>query len=118
MKKTKRLLSSRELAVLAKLGATPTLDSGRVFGDTDGVIRWPRFTKYRYFGLGVEVKSTDKKSFSVKKIDLQKVLKQSRDYGRMPIFVTAFDDIEFVTVRLDDFNAILEDYRDNLPNES
>lgn len=111
MKKTKRQLSSRELGVLSKMGATPTLDSGRVFGDTDGVIRRERFTKYRYYGMGVEVKSTDNNSFSIKREYLDKVLKQSRDYGRMPLFVVDFGkNNEFITLRLDDFLAILDDH--------
>lgn len=117
MKPSKRKLGDRELGILARMGATPTLNSGATFGDMDGFIRKFRFTKYSYSGIGVEIKSTEKKSFSIKILDLLKAYKQARDYGRMPVFVTDFAKTDaVVTLRLDDFMAILSE-NDDLTNE-
>lgn len=105
---TGRRLAKREKETLKAMGATRTINSGATFGDGDGRIK---FTKamgyYDYRGILVEVKSTDKKQFILKRDILEKAEKQAAANRDMPILVVDFGDRRYVLLAEGDFSDII-----------
>lgn len=107
-KQSKRQLSDREIHTLKMLGAAQSQESGRIWDDSDGFIKTGKIGFYGYEGVLVEVKATEKKSFSVTKDLLDKIYKQALQFTRMAILAINFDNKSYVVMRLEDFRDLLD----------
>jgi hypothetical protein len=99
-----RQLSDREKEFLEFLNARPTINSGATFGDNDGTAY---FQVGDYDKISIEVKCTDKKSFSLKKEIWQKTNKEARRIDQMPIMGIDIDGEKLVVMSANDFLAMV-----------
>ena len=106
-----RKLANRELDFLRYLGAEPTINSGATFSDADGKIEllYP-LGRYQNKRIIVEIKSTDKKSFSIRQTVLNKLLKEAREQNGLPILGIDINGSKYVLIDAAHFTDIIGDY--------
>jgi len=97
-----RKLSDREKKFLEILDANPTINSGATFGDADGILS-------NYSGrYGIEVKSTDAKSFSIKLETWKKVKRESNRIGLEPILAIDIQGERLIVLSNNQFLTLLD----------
>jgi len=99
-----RKLADREESFLELLKAGQTINSGATFGDGDGVIR---HNVGDYNRIGVEIKCTDSKSYSLKKETWDKIDTEASRIGYMPLLGIDIDGTRLVTMTANDFMMML-----------
>lgn len=107
----KRNKAARTTKILASMGATETINSGATFADNDAILKtdFP-IGNFRYNGISIEVKATNKKSFSVSKELWEKIKKEAAAGYHLPTLVIDLLDGDKTLVVLDkeDFIDIIE----------
>lgn len=107
-----RQLQLSEKSALYNLKADSTINSGATFEDADGVIHG----KYGYYsqnGFLVEVKSTAKKSYSLKLAEVLKLRQQAANEQRTPLFAITIQNEQYVILEILHFRDLL-DWQDEL----
>src|SRR3990167_4806712 len=106
-----RKLADREKKGLKQMGARPTINSGATRQDGDGrkILGCP-IGMANYNALFIEWKSTDAKSFSVKKDTMEKARRQALQNNDLPILVVDMKLDKYVVLGYDDFMDLLDDY--------
>jgi hypothetical protein len=99
-----RQLSDREKSFLKFLDAKPTINSGATFGDNDGT---SYFQIGDYDKISIEVKCTDKKSFSLKAETWKKAEREARRIDQMPIMGIDISGERLVVMSANDFLAMV-----------
>lgn len=99
-----RQLADREADFLKLLGARETVNSGATFGDGDGVIR---HNVGDYDRIGVEIKATDAKSFSLKKETWDKIDTEASRIGYMPLMGIDISGTKLIVMTANDFMMML-----------
>ena len=104
-----RKLGNREKDILNWLGAKPTINSGAIFDDADGIRKliYP-VGFYAWDKLIIEVKATEKISYSVTDRLLEKVNKQATQLQGIPIIAVGTKRNSFVIVRTSDFTDLMD----------
>lgn len=106
-----RKLANREEKIIKKMGARKTVNSGATRNDGDGRKILGCKVGYRqYNGILIEIKSTDAKSFSVKKDTMEKARRQALQNDDLPILVVDMGVDKFVVLGYDDWMDLLDDY--------
>ena len=104
-----RQLANKEKELLEKLGAKATINSGATFGDADGKILLKKpIGFYQYEKLAIEVKATEKKSYSIKLDTFKKLAKEAQQINAMPILGLDISGKQFIILQLNDFQDLLE----------
>lgn len=104
-----RQLAEREKQTIKDMGGKPTINSGATFQDGDGRIKFNTSLGYYGFrGMLLEVKSTDKKQFTLKKDILEKAELQARANKDLPAVVVDFGKKRYIILDEADFTDILE----------
>ena len=98
-----RQLSDREKAILKKLGAQATINSGATFSDADGILRNRRANDY-----GIEIKATDAKSFSIKLETWNKVKKETTRIGLEPMLAVDIQKTTLIVLDINEFLTLLD----------
>lgn len=103
-----RKLAEREKRFLQLLDATETINSGATFEDGDGYVELLAPIDYSgHKKIFVEVKSTDKESFSLKLMDWKKYRKQGTRIGMLPLMGIDIQGERLVVLTLSDFMSII-----------
>src|SRR4030067_1041102 len=106
-----RKLANREKDGLKKMGATRTINSGATRQDGDGrkVLKC-KIGMANYSALFIEWKSTDAKSFSVKRDTMGQARRQALQNNDLPVLVVDMKLDKYVVLGYDDFMDLLDDY--------
>lgn len=99
-----RWLADREESFLELLNARLTVNSGATFSDGDGVMH---YQVGDYDRIGVEVKATDAKSYSLKKETWEKINREARRINLMPIMGIDISGERLVVMDANDFMSML-----------
>lgn len=106
-----RKLATREKKGLKQMGARPTINSGATRQDGDGrKVLACKIGFANYNALFIEWKSTDAKSFVVKKDTLEKARRQALQNNDLPILVVDLKLDKYVVLGYDDWMDLMDDY--------
>ena len=106
---THRKLQNREIEFLNILNAESTINSGASLNDGDGLIKFENpFNDFGNTRISVEVKATDNKSFSINQNTLDKIEKQARRIGSVPLLAVDIQKKRYIVLDAQDFMAIME----------
>lgn len=92
--------------IVKALGGQETINSGATFGDNDAK-RDQKLAPLGYKGYSVEIKVTDKKSYSLKKETLAKTRKEALVSQRMPVMVIDINGFRCAVLGFDDFTGMI-----------
>ena len=99
-----RLLADREKEFIAFLKARPTINSGATFSDGDATMK---VTLEDYDRIGVEIKCTDAKSFSIKKETWEKIKKIGYQNSQMPLLAIDISGERLIVMDANDFMSMI-----------
>lgn len=110
-----RLLEDREHQFIKILNAKPTINSGATFSDGDAVMKT---VLGDYNKIGVEIKCTDAKSYSIKKETWQKIKKISQQHMQMPLLAVDIAGERLIVLDANDFMSMISFIESMLTSEA